>query len=309
MPTLMLHSSTQDMTGLKRLFEKIAPELRCAVWPDVDPADVDAVACWRPAAGVLAGLPNLKLLIGTAAGVDNILADPTLPPGVPLTRIVDPYLAHGMAEYVIWGVLHFYRRFDAILNGRPRREWKDPGQQSAARTKIGIMGTGEIGGHVARELVKLGFSVSGWSRGARAIDGVTMFAGDEGLPGFLAELDICVCVLPLTPQTTRILGERTFAMMKPGAAIINVGRGPHVDADALLRSVRDGHLRGAILDVFDVEPLPDDSPLWQEPRIVITPHMASSVHPSDMVRQIAENVRRVRAGEPLLNLVDRARGY
>jgi glyoxylate/hydroxypyruvate reductase A len=161
----------------------------------------------------------------------------------------------------------------------------------------------------AERLAVCGFSVSGWTRTGREIPGVESFAGDAELDSFLAQSDCLVCLLPLTPQTENILNRDLFAKLPKGASLVNVARGGHlVDAD-LIEALDSGDLSGATLDVFREEPLPADHPYWTHPKIVITPHIASLAKAESVHSQVAENIRRLYAGEPLMNLVDRARGY
>ena len=171
------------------------------------------------------------------------------------------------------------------------------------------MGLGALGSHLARVLRDQGFAVSGWSRSAHAIDGITTYAGPEALDIFLSAPDVLVCLLPLTDATRGILNRRLFDNVKPGAALVHCGRGEHLVVDDLLSALDQGHLRGAVLDVFAQEPLPAASPLWAHPRVVVTPHMASGAQPAVIVGQIFDNLQRVRSGQPVLYTVDRSAGY
>jgi glyoxylate/hydroxypyruvate reductase A len=176
-------------------------------------------------------------------------------------------------------------------------------------TRIGILGLGEIGAPIAHLFAQLGFGVAGWSRTEKKIAGVESFCGEAGLPGLLARTDILVCLLPLTPETENILDKTAFAALPKGAYLINPARGLHVVEEDLLAAIEAGHLSGAALDVFHTEPLPKDHPFWAHPKIRITPHIAGITNPATAVAQVAENIRRVRAGREPLNLVDRTRGY
>jgi glyoxylate/hydroxypyruvate reductase A len=173
----------------------------------------------------------------------------------------------------------------------------------------GVMGLGAIGSATALRLAANGFTTRGWARSAKALGGVTCFSGEATLPEFLSETQILVNLLPLTPQTENILDAKLFAMLPKGAFVINIGRGAHlVDAD-LLAALDSGHIAGATLDVFRPEPLPPGHPFWQHPRILMTPHVAGTGDPDSAAQVVAENIRRAKSGEPLLNEVDRARGY
>jgi glyoxylate/hydroxypyruvate reductase A len=174
---------------------------------------------------------------------------------------------------------------------------------------VTILGLGALGAACAKALAGLGFQVAGWSRSPKQIEGVTCHSGDQGLNDALANTDILVLLLPLTPATTDIINERTLAIMPPGSVIINPGRGALIDDAALLSALDTGHISHATLDVFRVEPLPENDPYWHHPKVTVTPHIASETRPETAAERIAENIRRGEAGEPFLNLVDRTRGY
>lgn len=314
MPTLLLCSATDDLSDLHTLFQheaaRCVPGLQVRLWPDMpDPADVEAVAGWYPPAGLMRSLPNLRLASSIAAGVDHVLGPAQPRPEVPVCRIVDPGLAAGMAEYVLWAVLYYHRALDQAQQQQAQRLWKMPAQKAARQTHVGLLGLGVLGSHVARVLRAQGFAVSGWSRSAHAIDGVTAYAGPQTLKAFLREPDVLVCLLPLTDATRGLLNREFLQAMKPGAALVHCGRGEHLMVEDLLQALDQGHLRGAVLDVFAQEPLPASNPLWKHPRVVVTPHMASAAQPAAIVGQILDNLQRVRSGRPVLNAVDRSVGY
>jgi glyoxylate/hydroxypyruvate reductase A len=171
------------------------------------------------------------------------------------------------------------------------------------------MGLGVLGQAVLQRLRSFGFRLRGWNRSAREIEGVECFAGPEALESFLGGCDILICLLPLTSQTRGILGRSLFQALPRGASVINVGRGGHLDPQALIEALDEGRLGRAILDVTDPEPLPSDSSLWRHPRVLITPHIASMTQPATAAPLLLENLRRHQRGEPLRDVVDRLRGY
>jgi glyoxylate/hydroxypyruvate reductase A len=306
MTTLALVSRDYDMSHLVPSIVRAAPELEVCMYGDPAAQDAEIAVCWNPPAGAIAAMPHVRLVHSIAAGVDNILADPTLP-DVPLCRVVDPQHARGMAEFITWGVLHFHRQMDRVLANQRSATWFRPEQQHPSTYTVGVMGLGEIGGHVASELHRLGFSVRGWARQARELPGIGVYCGEAGLPMFLQ--DILICLLPLTEATRGLLNAGTFARLKPGAKLLHVGRGEHLVATDLLEALHSGQLGGAIVDVFPNEPLPADDPLWRAPNLIVTPHMASVASSDTIGLQVAQNVRRLLRGEPLDNVVDVARGY
>jgi glyoxylate/hydroxypyruvate reductase len=285
------------------------PELEVRIWPEAgDPAAIETALVWRPPQGALARFPNLKAILSLGAGVEGLIADPTLPE-VPIARMVDPSLTSTMAEYVLLAVLRHHRGFDRFARAQRERRWDFALPPQAAERRIGIMGLGELGAAAARLLLGHGFPVLGWSRTPKALPGVTSYAGHGELHAFLHRADILVCLLPLTAATRGILDAETFAGMPHGAALINVGRGAHLVEADLLAALDSGHLAGATLDVFEHEPLPPDSPLWQHPKVLVTPHIASYSVPAIAADGVVDNIRRALAGQPLNHEVDRARGY
>jgi glyoxylate/hydroxypyruvate reductase A len=285
------------------------PELEVRVWPEVgDPAEIDAALVWRPPPGELARYPNLKAILSLGAGIEGLIADPALPE-VPIARMVDPSLTSTMTEYVLLAVLRHHRGFDRFERAQRARRWAFELPPQPDEREVGIMGLGELGAAAARLLLRHGFPVTGWSRTAKAIDGVTSYCGRSELHAFLHRAQILVCLLPLTAETRGILDAATFDGLPHGAAVINVARGAHLVETDLLAALDAGHLAGATLDVFADEPLPSDNPLWQHPKVLITPHVASYSVPAIAADGVVDNLRRALAGLPLNYKVDRAQGY
>lgn len=308
MTTLALISRDYDMSHLVPSILRAAPELDVRMYGEPAAQDAEVAVCWNPPEGAIAAMPRVRLIHSIAAGVDNILIDPTLP-AIPLCRVVDPQHARGMAEFVTWGVLHFHRQLDRVLANQRSTTWFRPEQQPPSTCTVGVMGLGEIGSHVAGELHRLGFNVRGWARQSRELPGIGVYSGDAGLPMFLQGVDILICLLPLTDATRGLLNADTFARLKPGAKLIHVGRGEHLVPVDLLQALQSGQLGGAIVDVFPNEPLPANDPLWRAPNLIVTPHMASVASSNTIGLQVAQNVRRLLKGEALANVVDVSRGY
>jgi glyoxylate/hydroxypyruvate reductase len=297
-----------DLTFLEAPLRRALPDAVLVTWPDQAAEQAEVAVCWQPPPGALGTMPKLRLIHSIAAGVDNILSDPALPP-LPLCRIVDPMLARAMAEFVLWGTLYFHRQFDFVIRDGREGRWHRYEQHAAADIRVGILGLGAIGIAAAELLASAGYRVTGWSRTPKQVAGVAVHAGDDALDAFLSDTDILVCLLPLTPSTIGILDAERLGRLPKGAALILCSRGDHLVVDDLVTHVRAGHLRGAILDVFDKEPLPPDHPLWREPGILVTPHMGGTAKPRVIADQVVENIRRLHAGEALCNRVDPARGY
>lgn len=286
------------------------PDLELRVWPEVgDPKDIEFAAVWRMAPGMLKSLPNLRFIFSLGAGVDHVLLDPNLPQGVPICRVVDPYLTQRMSEYVALHALRYHRRQPEFDAQQALGQWKELYFPTAPERKVGVMGLGELGAAAALKLKALGFDVAGWTRGPKSVPGIENFHGPEGLKPFLARSEILVCLLPLTAETKGILNQDLFQHLPKGAALINAARGGHLVQEDLIPALDAGQLSYAALDVFTPEPLPGDHPFWRHPRITLSPHVASITDPRTVVQLIAENVRRWRAGEELLHRVDPKRGY
>lgn len=285
------------------------PGLDFRVWPEIgDPAAIEAALVWRPPPGMLRGLPNLKAVLSLAAGVDALLADPTLP-DLPLCRLVDPSLTRTMSEFVLLQVLKYHRRLDVFRAQQVAGIWQLELPRPPAETGVGVMGLGELGADAARTLAAHGFKVAGWSRTAKAVPGIACHAGPEALGAFLAAAEILVCLLPLTDATRGILDADLFAGLPRSARLINVGRGAHLNEADLLAALESGQVAHASLDVFAAEPLPADHPFWAHARIDVTPHAASYGLPASAAEAVADNLRRLGQGLPLRHVVDRARGY
>lgn len=269
--------------------------------------DIALVA--SPPPGTLERLKGAKLIQSLWMGVEKLLADPALPRGVPLARLVDPGMVAAMSETVLLHTLDWHRRLYRYRARQRESRWHRYRQYLASDHTVGLLGLGELGTDAARKLLALGFNVAGWSRRPKAFQQIHSFSGEKGLDEMLRISDVIVCLLPLTPQTTGILNRETLSKLKKGAGLINVARGPHVVVPDLIAALDSGQLAHAYLDVFDEEPLPAESPLWRHPGVTITPHAAALTEPRTAVLKIADQVERVRRGEPALNLVDFSAGY
>jgi len=291
------------------VFRQRAPELDFRLWPDIgDPARVRFLAAWQPPDDIANRLPNLELLFSSGAGVDQF-DFAALPPGLPVVRMVEPGIIRGMVEYVTHAVLDLHRDMPAYRRQQQRGEWTPLPVKPAGERRIGVLGLGSLGQAVLAQLLAFGFDCAGWSRSRHTIDDVRCHAGAQEFAAFLQHTDILVCLLPLTDATRGVLNASLFERLPAGAALVHVGRGPQLVADDLVAALDAGRLREAVLDVTDPEPLPHAHVLWRHPRIRVTPHIASMTQPESAAASVLENLRRFEAGEPMVGLVDRARGY
>lgn len=307
---LLFASEFDDPVAWRAALAAAAPGLEMRIWPDAgDLADIEVALVWQPPPGLLARLPNLRLIQSLGAGIDHLLADPTLPRSVPVARMLDGSLTRQMVVYVLLAAFDLHRDMARYRAASARGDWCPalPGDPGACR--IGVMGLGAMGGAVAQAFAGLGFAVAGWSRSPKRRDGVEGHHGPAGLKAFLARTDILVCLLPITPETEAILDAECFAALPAGAAVVNAARGGHLVEADLVAALESGHLSGAWLDVLGREPLPRDNPLWAHPKITVTPHIAAWVLPASAAPSVAENLRLARAGEPIPGALDIARGY
>lgn len=307
---LIFYSESDRFDAWRDALHAAVPDLEIRPWDDPgDPAEIEFALVWLPPQGALRQFPNLKAILNLGAGVDALLKDPTLPEGVPVVRMVDDDLATCMAEYVLLHVLRYHREQPALDAQQRAHDWRMIASPAAVHRRVGILGLGAMGGEAARLLVGAGFDVAGWSRRPKDLPGVQSFHGEDGRAAFLARSEILVCLLPLTPETEGILDRDLFHALPAGAYLINAGRGGHQVEDDILAALDSGQLAGATLDVFREEPLPAGSPFWDHPKVTVTPHNASITNPQSAVRHVCESIRRVRAGEPLRNVVDPDLGY
>jgi glyoxylate/hydroxypyruvate reductase len=289
-----------------------APELDFELWPEVADGDTDAIEAavvWNAPAELYARCRRLKCICVLGAGADQLFAPGIELPEVPIVRIVDPVMALRMASFVLAAILHWQRDFHDYARQQRERVWRKHRALDSHRVRVGVMGLGSMGRATARLLVANDYDVAGWSRSVRPVPGVESFAGEHARPAFLARSDYLACLLPLTGETAGILNRDTFARLPLGAVVINAGRGRHLVEADLLAALDEGRLRGAVLDVFETEPLPETHPFWDHPKILLTPHVASVTNLETGVGQIVAALRTVRDGGTPGNLVDRRRGY
>lgn len=290
---------------LRASFAKAGLKVNLAT--DLPPETVDYII-YAPNASLKDFTPftRAKAVLNLWAGVETIVKNETLT--IPLARMVDEGLSRGMVEWVTGHVMRHHLGMDAHILGQ-NGEWDPVAPPLAKDRPVTILGLGALGQACAETLVQIGFPVSGWSRSPKEVAGVTSYHGPEGLKGALHGAQIVVMLLPNTPATQNILNAQTLALLPKGAVIINAGRGPLIDDDALIEALESGQIGHATLDVFRVEPLPCEHPFWTHPNVTVTPHIASITRADTAAEAIAQNIVRAERGEPLLHQVDRTRGY
>jgi glyoxylate/hydroxypyruvate reductase A len=274
---------------------------------EADPESVDYIV-YAPNSAVQDFRPyrNLKAVLNLWAGVENVVGNATLT--VPLARMVDHGLTEGMVEWCVGHALRHHLGMDQDIL-RTDAAWQPHVPPLARNRRVTVLGLGALGAAVAEALRDLRFDVAGWSRTAKSLPGVTCLSGEEGLVAALKRAEILILLLPLTGATRDLLDADRLALMPVGAFILNPGRGPLIDDEALIAALDAGRIAHATLDVFRVEPLPKEHPFWAHPGVTVTPHIASDTRAESAAEVIAENIRRGEAGEPFLHLVDRSAGY
>ncbi|OJF93627.1 2-hydroxyacid dehydrogenase [Pararhizobium antarcticum] len=312
------------LVDLKFIPREVEEGLKCAfpgreVINLADPAqktrDLSNIAyavVWKSDPDLFSRAPDLKVVFSGGAGVDHVLTLPGLP-DVPLVRFVDRSLTTRMSEWIVLQCLLHLRQYRAYEAQASARVWQDLSQPEAADITVGVMGLGVLGQDAIRKLQVMGFKVAGWSRSAKALDGVETFDATQ-LDTFLTKTDFLVGLLPLTAETRGLFNASLFAKLSRkgpfGAPVfINGGRGgSQVGAD-IVAALRDGTLFGASLDVFEEEPLPSDSPFWDMANVFVTPHVAASSDVRALFTHVEEQIDRFERGQPLQHLVDRKAGY
>ncbi|MBV8795901.1 MAG: glyoxylate/hydroxypyruvate reductase A [Hyphomicrobiales bacterium] len=279
-----------------------------------DRAAVRYALTWRHPPGALKDLPNLRVILSLGAGVDHLFADPALP-DKPIVRVVDPDLTNRMSEWVVMHALVHLRQLRRYERQQREHVWEDDDQQpKASDIQIGLLGLGVMGQDAAAKLKALGFKVAGWSASLKSLPDVACFSGADGLKLLLAQTDMLVVLLPLTPETRGIINASLLSQLKRdgplgGPILINAGRGGlQVEAD-ILAALDSGVLKGASLDVFEREPLPSDSRLWSHPAVYVSPHNAAISSPKAIAALVARQIEADERGGPLAHLVHRRRGY
>lgn len=281
------------------------------VWigPEVEQPDkVKMAVVWKHRPESLHQYSNLQLISSMGAGVDHILKDKDMPVQLRVCRIVDPQLTQSMSNYLLAVVLGYHKRLPEWQELQKKKMW-GYSDEPERPLRIGVLGMGALGSDIAMKLAGLGFPVWGYSNSPKKIEGVVSMAGEDELDKFLQQVNVLICLLPLTAQTSSFLDKELFKRCSKGTYLINVARGQHLVEEDLLWALERGYLSGAMLDVFRQEPLPEDHPFWQHEAIGISPHIASVTHPEAAIPQIIENYLRLEQGRELKNEIDPGRGY
>jgi glyoxylate/hydroxypyruvate reductase A len=277
-----------------------------------DPAAADGVdyaVVWAPGTDLFRTQTRLKAVFNLGAGVDALLKTDNLPPDLAVVRLGDAGMSVQMAEYVCQSVARFARDLKRDETNMSEGRWHQRMPRRRDQYPIGVMGLGAIGARVAEALAWFEYPVFGWSRNPRSLADITTFSGTDGMDAFLRSCRVLVCALPLTADTEGILCRANLEKLKPDAYLISVGRGAHLVEEDLMALIDAGHLSGATLDVFRVEPLPAEHPFHGYPSITMTPHVSAVTIVEVSAEQIAGKIRRLESGQSIDGVVDRSKGY
>ncbi|MFC3881470.1 2-hydroxyacid dehydrogenase [Algoriphagus namhaensis] len=290
-----------------KVIKQHKPELEIQVYPNISAPDkVEVAMVWQHPSGILSEFKNLKMVSSMGAGVDHILTDESISKDLPIVRIVDEKLTWSMTNYVVMGVLNFHRQIERYRQDQKKKVWDMSNPEIPV--KVGVMGVGALGGDVVDKLQYLGFPVMGYGFSEKKNLGFPYYSKNQ-LHDFLKEINVLVCLLPLTADTENILNAELFEACNPGTFVVNVARGKHLVDEDLISALDSDHLAGALLDVYRKEPLPKDHPFWDHPKIQFTPHIASVTNPEAAAPQVVENINRMEQNLPLQNRVNRDKGY
>lgn len=309
MSILIIFENKNPQPWKKILKEKL-PNTTVEIYPDVkDKSDIDFAICWKPKNNVFAQFPNLKVAQSVGAAIDHITNSQTIDDHITVTRIIDKQLSSDMWEFLISIVISQIKNIPLYAEQQKSKTWRQHEYLSIHGTTISILGLGKIGGFVAENFAKMGFKVNGWSNSKKEITNVKSYTGKEELDIFLSQSNFLINLLPLTNETENIINKNMLKKLPKGSFFINVGRGEHLIEKDLLELLDNSHLSGALLDVFREEPLPNNHPFWQHPKIQITPHIASTTNVENAISQIVNNYERFTKNKELLNIVSLNKGY
>ena len=272
------------------------------------PQLADHAVVWSPPQSFIDEQTQLQSLFNIGAGVDALLKL-TLPESLNIVRLNDAGMSVQMSEYVCHAVIRYFREFKQYENDQTEQRWSFRKPALRSEFSVGVLGAGVLGSKVAQSLQQFDFPVNVWSRSPKQLAGVSSYTGPEQLPAFLKASKVLVNLLPLTPDTENLLNHANLSKLQAGAYLINVARGKHVVDQDLLNLLDQGHMAGATLDVFRVEPLPQDHAFWKHPKIVLTPHTSARTMRDESIAQIASKIKAVYAGQFIEGRVDKLRGY
>lgn len=307
--TILLSTGDSDNNQLWQQELQKHTDLPVSIYPEIDtPEDINYALVWKHPQGDLARYPNLRAILSLAAGVEHIILDPELP-RVPIVRLADPAMSQAMANYCLYWTLAYQRRFDLYPRQQRNSQWQSHSYPENADFTVGLLGLGAIGGVIATALAGNGYKVKGWSNRPKNLASVTSYSGQQQQAEFLADLDLLVNCLPHTQATTGMINADFLQMLSPGCFFINIGRSSVLQQHDFVQALDNGSLAAATLDVFDHEPLIEDSPFWQHPQVHVTPHIAGPTRATTAAPLVVANIQRIENDEQPFPLYQPRQGY
>lgn len=306
--SILIAIPNRDISKFAAALKAALPNEIVEIWPNVsDYQSVEVIVAWNTPKEVYQQSTNCKWVASFGAGVDSII-NANLPNYMQITRVVDNQLASDMARYVLTHILAHQQHLQRYFTQSLTSQWKP--KRALASNKVTLLGAGQLGQACAKLLSLNGFEVTTWSRQRPASSSVANhFIGDEKLASAVEEADYVVCLLPLTEKTAGLLNAALFTKMKSSACLINVGRGNHLIEQDLIDALDTQQLGFAVLDVFSVEPLPEQHVFWRHPKVLVTPHASALTSVGTITQQLVENMNNFRENKPLNYLIDRTQGY
>jgi glyoxylate/hydroxypyruvate reductase len=290
---LAIHVEGEDPAPWLHAFRAAFPDWRVLRSDNVDARAINQVAVaivWAPPPGFLGQFPNLGQIFSIGAGTDHLSSDPSRPLQVPVIPRQEPASTRAMAEFVLMQVLLHHRRVGDSVVHRSARRWESEPRGPVAGCCISLLGFGPMAQATAELLVQFGCQVTAWSRTPKSSETVNVLSGFGALDAMFQQRDLLINLLPSTDETRGLIDERRLRLLPRGAGFINVGRGDAVEQSALLRLLDSGHLSLASLDVLRSEPPAADDPVWTHPRVILTPHVASSPIPAGFAAWVATKI-------------------
>jgi len=301
----LLYLSTQERAEVwQKLFADADEEIVIGEAAVDDPDAITHLACWKPPSNI-SRYRNLRVVISVGAGVDQI---PPLPEGIQLSRTLSPRIDQMVCEWVVMSALMLHRNMATYIDQASKCLWKPHANLMTRETRVGVMGMGRVGLPVSRCLKDMGFQVSGFSRSGRPNKGITTYCARD-MDAFLARTNLLICLLPLTDDTRGLMSGAFFNKLPMGSRLVHAGRGAQIDMTALRSALDQGRIESAMLDVTNPEPLPENHWAWMDPRIIITPHIASVTDYEDGACHVLEVIDADRNGRIIPGLVDSTLGY
>ncbi|MAN27758.1 MULTISPECIES: 2-hydroxyacid dehydrogenase [Mesonia] len=308
MKVVIISPGRKDIPVWVSTFKKHNPDIEVEVYPDdTNREATEFIATWNPPQDAFEKYPNLKVIASMAAGVKHITSK-KIPENVKVTRVKDEYLNYDLSYFVLSLVLNHIKHIPLYFKNQLENNWNRKMYHRPEDITVGILGFGNIGQAIGQLLQKNDFNVIGWSRSKKDVEGIKSYTEKE-LGNFLNKAEVLVCMLPHTPETENILNAELFHQLPKNAYLINVGRGAHLNEKDLISALDSEQLSGAALDVFKEEPLPENHPFWNHPKIFVTPHTASITNPKTIVPKMLENFKRFKNGKDLKDEVNLEKGY